>query len=387
MNTILSLGAILVLGFLASKFTSRIKVPSITAYLILGVLIGPYLLNLVPSSIIDSSGTISNIALALIAFTIGQNFSKETLSRIGRQVVWISVFESVGAWVFVTFGLLLFGVPFYISIVFGAIAAASAPAAIIMVVRELKAKGRFTDILMGIVAIDDAWGLIIFSLSLAVGKALYLHLSSSILKVFMSALIEIGGAFILGGILALVLKGAARFIKNQTELLICTLGVIFLAAGFSILFGFSILLSCMFMSAFIVNTNNDSLKFFESIGTIDWPIYLLFFVLAGANLEIDLLSSLGGVGLGYLLIRVAGKFLGTYIGAVVTKVDKTLRGLLPLGLLPQAGVALGMALIAKDNFADAGSMIFTTIAATTIIYEIIGPIVVRFALNKSGEIG
>jgi len=386
MNTVLGLGFILVFALFLSKITERIKTPAITAYLLLGVFIGPYALKLIPDGMLQTSGFVSNIALSLIAFSIGQNFSKQAFSQIGRPVIWISILAALGAWIFVVTGLLFLGIPFYVCIIFGAISAATAPAALIMVIREYRAKGRFTDILMGVVALDDAWGLVIFSISLAVARAIHLHMSSSLTRVVFSSLLEIGGSFLLGGIIGLIFSFLSRFLKNQTELLIYTLGVILLTAGLALKFHMSVLLACMFLSAVIVNTNKESFKFFEILNTVDWPIYLLFFVLAGANLEVDLLGKIGLIGIVYVVSRVVGKFIGTYIGARASDADIDVRRYLALAQLPQAGIALGMALIAKVNFPEFGSMIFTTIAATTIIYEIIGPFFVKMALQKAKQI-
>ncbi len=387
MSAIFGLGLIFILGLLSTRLTERVKAPAITAYILLGLVMGPSLLKLIPADILESSGFISNIALSLIAFNIGQNFSRHTFRQIGVQVVVISVFEALGAFLLVIVALVMFlNIPFHVALVFGAIAAASAPAALLMVVRETKAKGRFTDMLMGVVAIDDAWGLIIFSFSLAVARAMHLHLATSLTNVFIHSFLEIAGSVVLGVAIGAMFNVISRLLRNQTELLIFTLGAIFLTAGAALMLNLSVLLSALFLSAFIVNTNHESTKYFDILTTVDWPIYLLFFVLAGANLEIHLLPKLGMLGLTYLVIRVLGKMTGTYLGGLVSKMPSDIRNYLGLGLLPQAGVALGMALIVKDVFYDFGSLIFTTIAATTIIYEIVGPVVVRFALAQTGQI-
>ncbi len=386
MNIILGIGIIFVFGLLSGKFAEKIKTPAITAYLLLGIVIGPFALGIISKQILEVSGTISHIALSLIAFSIGQNFSGKIFRQVGKQVMWISVLEAVGAWLITLGGLLFFKVPLYMALIFGAIAAASAPAAIIMVVREYKARGQFVDILMGVVALDDAWGLIIFSLSLAISKAIYLNLDASIASVLLEAVIEIGGSFLVGGVLGFILSKIGLFLKNQTDLLIWTLGILFVATGISLHFHFSVLLTSMFLAAVVVNLNNESFKFFDILNNIDWPIYLIFFVLAGASLEIDLLSKIGVIGIVYMIFRIIGKFLGTYIGANISKADDDVKKYLSLGLLPQAGVALGMALIAKEQFPQAGNIIFTTVAATTVIYEIIGPFFVKLALHKTNQI-
>ncbi|MFH1062813.1 MAG: cation:proton antiporter [Candidatus Omnitrophota bacterium] len=386
MNVILAIGIILVCGLLSGKFAEKIKTPAITAYLLLGIVLGPFMLGIISESIVKVSGTISNVALSLIAFSIGQNFSGKIFRQVGKQVMWISILEAVGAWLITLVGLLFFKVPLYMALIFGAIAAASAPAAIIMVVREYKARGKFVDILMGVVALDDAWGLIIFSLSLSVSKAIYLHLASSLGRVLMGAVIEIGGSFVVGGVLGVILSRIGLYLKNQTDLLIWTLGIIFVATGIALHFHFSVLLTSMFLAAVVVNFNNESFKFFDILNNIDWPIYLIFFVLAGASLEIDLLGKIGTIGIVYMIFRIIGKFIGTYLGARISKADDDVKKYLSLGLLPQAGVALGMALIAKEQFPQAGNIIFTTVAATTVIYEIIGPFFVKLALHKTNQI-
>ncbi|MBU1043468.1 MAG: cation:proton antiporter [Candidatus Omnitrophica bacterium] len=386
MNIILGMGIILVFGLLSGKLAEKVKTPAITAYLLLGIVFGPFALGIISEHIIAVSGTISHIALSLIAFSIGQNFSGKIFRQVGNQVMWISILEAVGAWLITLVGLLFFKVPLYMALIFGAIAAASAPAAIIMVVREYKARGQFVDILMGVVALDDAWGLIIFSLSLAISKAMYLDLSSSIGNVLMGAIIEISGSFLVGGVLGVILSRIGLFLKNQTDLLIWTIGVIFVATGISLHFHFSVLLTSMFLAAVVVNLNNESFKFFDILNHIDWPIYLIFFVLAGASLEIDLLGKIGVIGIVYMIFRIVGKFAGTYLGAHIAKSDDDVKKYLSLGLLPQAGVALGMALIAKEQFPQAGNIIFTTVAATTVVYEIIGPFFVKLALHKTNQI-
>lgn len=389
MNTILGLGFILLAGLFSAKLISRIRFPAVTAYLILGILIGPSLLKLVPAGILNASGLISNIVLGIIAFGIGQNFSRDNFRKIGKPVIWISALEACGAWLLVTLAfLLILKQPFYLSLLFGAIASATAPAATIMVIREYRAKGSFTDTLLGVVAIDDAWCLIIFALSLAISKAIHSHMLAPffLIKVIINSILSICGAFVLGGIIAILLTYFFRFIHTQTELLIFTLGFVLLSVGIAIWLHLSVLLANMFLGAILVNINKSSFNFFENLKTIDSPLFLLFFVLAGANLEIEALSKLGLIGLAYLVFRLIGKITGAGLGAYISNASKSIKKYLGLGLVPQAGVALGCALIVKSDFPGVGNMIFTTIIATTVVYELIGPICTRYALQKAGEI-
>ncbi|MBN1868992.1 MAG: cation:proton antiporter [Candidatus Omnitrophica bacterium] len=389
MNTILGLGFILTSGLFSAKLIKRIKFPAVTAYLLLGILIGPSLLKLVPEGILNSSGLISNIVLGIIAFGIGQNFSRYHLRKIGRPIIWISVLEACGAWVLVTLAfLLILKQPFYISLLYGAIASATAPAATVMVIREYRARGSFTDTLLGVVAIDDAWCLFIFAISLAISRAVYKHMMapSFLIKVFFHSLLSIFGAFVLGAILAILLSLLYRFIRTQTELLIFTLGIIFLNIGFAVWLHLSVLLSSMFLGAILINTHRYSFKFFDSLKQIDTPLFLLFFVLAGANLEVSVLPKLGIIGLTYLVFRVIGKVIGARLGAKISDAPESIRKYLGWGLVPQAGVALGVALIAKSDFPVVGEIILNTIIATTVVYELIGPLCTKYALRKAGEI-
>ncbi len=387
--TVLSLGFILLAGLLSGKLIRQLKIPMVTAYLVLGIIIGPSALNLVSQGILTSSGLISNIVLGLIAFSIGQNFALERFRKIGKPVIWISILAAIAPWflISVTF-LILLKQPFYIALLFGAISSATAPAATMMVVREYKARGSFTDTLLGIVAIDDAWCLIIFAVSFAIAKAFAVHTVANpfIFKVIFHSLLEVIGAFILGGVLALILSYLSRFVSTPADLLIYTLGFIFLNTGLALYFNFSVLLANMFLAAVLVNVHQVSFKFFEALRSIDSPLYLLFFVLVGANLEIGLLKGLGLLGLGYIIFRSLGKIGGAYLGGIIAQVPARMKKYMGLALLPQAGVALGVALIAKAEFPQIGSIIFTTIVATTVIYEIIGPLFTRISLKKAGEI-
>ncbi|MGD9015010.1 MAG: cation:proton antiporter [Candidatus Omnitrophota bacterium] len=388
MNAIFGLGLILLFGLLAARLINKIKFPSVTAYLLLGILIGPSLGNLVSPELLSASGFISNIVLGLIAFSLGQNFTRDFFHRLGRTIIWISVLEAIVPWFLVALAVYFFaGQPFYVALIFGAISSATAPAATVMVIREYKSKGRFTDVLLGVVAIDDAWCLIIFAISLAVAKALAFHMSNGFLiKVIGRSLFEISGAFMLGGLVAYIASYISKFIRTQTELLIYTLGFILFTSGLALNLHFSVLLANMFLGAVLVNIKHTNFRFFEVLKSVDTPLYLIFFCLAGANLEIGLLKGIGLVGLVYLICRITGKVVGSILGGRIVKVEERIRRYLGWGLLPQAGVALGCALIAKTDFPQFGGIIFTTIVATTVIYELIGPICTKIALEKAGEI-
>lgn len=388
MNTVLSFGIIFLGGFLLAKLLKKVKFPAVTAYLLLGILIGPYILNLVPAQILNFSGVISNIALGFIAFTLGQNFSLSNLRKLGKSVFWISIGEVTVSWGLVTFALyFLLKQPLYLSILFGAIAPATAPAATVMVIREYKTKGPMTNTILGVVAIDDAWGLIIFAVSLAVAKSLFSHTISSFpMVIILRALLEVGGAFLLGGGLGIAFFYLSKFARTRDELLVFIIGFIFLTIGLAIYFNLSVLLACMILGTIVTNINSTSFKFFEIIKAIDSPIYLAFFVLTGASLELFSLKKLGLLGSIYFITRPLGEYMGAYIGAFISKVPSLVRNYIGLSLVPQAGVALGMALLCKSFFPEAGRIILSVIIATTVIYELIGPFFTKFALMKAKEI-
>jgi len=285
-NTTLSLSLILLSGFIASRWITKFKLPSVTAYILLGIIIGPYVLHLVADPIIKSSEFISNLVLGLIAFSIGQNFSRNNFRKVGKSVLWISVLEAGFAWIVVTITFwLLLRLPFYLALTFGGLSAATDPIATLMVTREYKSRGVFTDTLLGIVAIDDAWCLIIIAISLALAKAIAIHAEQAffIIKVMMKSLIEVFGSLIFGGIIAWISFKFSKYLRSQSELLIYTLGFILFTIGLAIPLHLSVLLSCMALGTVLINLHRENIKFFDTVRAIDPPLYIIFFVTAGAN--------------------------------------------------------------------------------------------------------
>ncbi len=391
MNTILSMGIIFLTGWGMSKVIKRLKLPTVTGNLILGIIIGQEVFDLISKEILDSSSFISNIVLGMIAFGIGQNFSLHKFREIGKTILIISLCEAIGAWVIVTFVFTaLLNMPFHIAILFGSIASATAPAATVIVIKEYRARGPFSNILLGVVALDDAWCLIIFAFSHALARSIGAHLVESdfLLKVFVKVIFEIGGAFILGGGCAITLDYFSKFIKTSSELQIYTFGFILLTVGIALALHISVLLSAMFLGAFLVNIEKhfEEKGFFGALKSLEPMFYMLFFILAGANLSISLLRNIGLFGIVYFVFRIIGKFTGAYLGSILSQAPTSVRKFIGLGLIPQAGVALGVALVVKSDFPDMGKFIFNTIIATTIIYELIGPVLTKISLQKAGEI-
>ena len=389
MNTILCLGIVLVGALVAEKIISYLKIPAITSYILLGILLGPYALNVTGGGLIASSELLSNIVLGFIAFHIGKNFSVEHFKRIGKAVLSVSITVTVATLICVTVGIYYVAhQPFHIALLFGAISTATAPATTMMVIRQYKARGMFTDVLLGTVAIDDAWGIMIFSVSLAIAQVLQVGQFSEwiIMAVTIKAAAKIFLSVILGSIMAIIASRISGYLKRREDVLTFILGAILINTGVALYFHMSPLLSNMFFGAMLVNIEKTSFKFFESVNSVDWPLYVMFYVLAGANLDIGLLGSLGLIGSVYIISRIIGRIGGAYAGAVIAGTEQSIRRYMGLALMAQAGVAIGLAMMAKASLPHTGGAILNTIIATTVVYEIFGPIAARYALLKAKDI-
>ncbi len=389
-NPILSIAVVFILSFFASRLTKKIKVPTITAYVILGILLSPGLLNLISKEFLATSAFFSQIVLGMIAFSLGESFSLGTLRRVGRAVTGISISASLLPWVLVTTALwIFFKQPFYIALVFGAIASATAPAAVVMVTQEYKSRGDFTDTLLGVVAIDDAWALVIFGLSLSLAES-FLNGNGNtlgVLRDLLKTVTEIGASLLLGGLVAIIFDKLSSFITTMKDRLIYTFGFLSLVIGLAISFHLSVLLSCMFFGAVLANSGKENFQFFNSLREIDAPLYLIFFVLAGASLKINVLGAAIVLTAGYIIFRTIGKIAGATLGAKIVGAGGAIKNYMGLALIPQAGVALACALIAKHSIGGVlGDRILTITIASTVIFELIGPWITKYSLVKAGEI-
>lgn len=388
MNTVLSLGIILLGGLAIEKVVSRLNIPAITSYMVLGIFLGPTFMDLAGEGVIGASELISHIVLGIIAFQIGSNFYLENFRRIGKTVVSISIFETTGSWLLVTVGIYYFAAqPLYIALIYGAISAATAPAATMMVIRQYRAKGVFTDMLLGVVAIDDAWGIIAFSISLLIAVNL---VAGGLGEIGMfHVIMNVGGHIIfsiaLGAIMAFLLYKAGAYIRRKGDTLTLILGALLISTGIALYFDLSPLLANMSFGAVLVNIDKRAFRFFDFIKSIDWPLYILFYVLVGVNLKIELLSALGLIASVYIIFRIVGKISGAYIGGFIGGAESGVRKYMGIALMPQAGVALGLALSARSNFPQIGEAMFAAITASTIVYELFGPLATRYALFRVGD--
>lgn len=386
MDALLSLAIILLTGLIFEKIIRLFKLPNVTGYLIGGLLIGPSVLNLVTEGQLESLSFVSSIALGFIAFSIGGEFKMSYFKRVGLTPIIIAIFESLMAVFMVTGTLILFGFDKAFSIVLGAIAAATAPAATIMVIKQYKAKGPLTETLLSVVALDDAVALIAFGVSVAISQMINNPSGANLLSQIASPVIEILMSLLIGGILGFLLVLPVRFYKDDASRQSLIYIFIFIALYIASKGGYSDLLTIMAMGAVFTNLSNESLKLMRIADVMTPPIFMAFFVISGADLKLSILPSIGLVGIIYVVIRSVGKVLGASIGAILSKSDANIRKYLGFALLPQAGVAIGLTVVAKTVVPQYAETIRAVILCGTLIYELIGPAVSKWALTKAGDI-
>ena len=376
----------LFLALIGGKLVKKLHLPNVTGYIIIGLFAGPYCLNILPIELIEDLSFISDLALGFIAFSIGAEFKLSYLKRVGKAPVVIAFFEAVMAVVVVDLALILTGNDIAFSLVLGAIAAATAPAATLMVVRQYKAKGPVTETLLPVVAIDDAVALMCFGLSVAAAKAISSKGQASLALTLLDPVVEIVGGLLFGALLGLLFRVLVKLYTGRGNRLAITIAMVALALGISNMLGLSSLLTCMAMSAVFVNVSNESDKIFEQLDRMTPPIYMLFFLLSGADLNISILASVGVIGIVYIVFRVVGKLMGAYVGSKVSNTKPVVQKYLGLTLIPQAGVAIGLATISMSVVPEYGQTIRAIILSGTVVYELIGPVITKTALIRAGEI-
>ncbi|SHI59248.1 transporter, CPA2 family [Dethiosulfatibacter aminovorans DSM 17477] len=387
MNEFTCLGIAVIVGLLAGKAINKLKIPSVAGYIIAGLLLGISGLNITNTELLDKLSFISDFALGIIAFNIGSEFEIPLIKRLGKSIFIIAFFESFIAFALVTGALLLLGQSTANALVLGAVAAATAPAATTMVLKELKAKGSLTSTLLGVVAVDDAICLMIFSVSSAIAKVFIKNEALTVTKVFLHPLMEIVLSLIAGAIIGLCLSYVLNKERRSVDVLSYILGAILLLIGITTAFHLSALLSAMAMGVMVANLVPDNRYAFEQIETFSTPIVSIFFILAGSRLNISMIPQLGLVGVVYFAVRIIGKTAGASLGAVIAKSSKTVRKYIGMGLYSQVGVAVGLAISVSREFAgtDLGDIVITILLATTILTEVIGPVATKTAIINAGE--
>ena len=394
LNTLIDLAIMIFAGMFFGRMAKHLHLPNVTGYLIAGLLIGPNLTQLIfgaesfcllSDDFLESISIISDVALGFIAFSIGNEFKMSYFKRVGAAPIVIACLESLFAVLFVMAGLLIAGQEVAFSLVLAAIAAATAPAATIMVIKQYRAKGPVTESLLSVVAIDDATALILFSLSVAIAQAVS-DSGASLGASLLAPLKEIGGALVAGAVMGFIFLIPLRFFKKQGNRLSLICGFIFAGLGLAKWLGLSNLLLCMSMGAVIANFSSDVGQLMDICDSVTPPIFMLFFVASGADLRLDVLPTVGVIGAIYIVLRVVGKIAGASFGAVLSKCDRSVKKYLGPCLLPQAGVAIGLSLAAGEVVPHYAAQIRAVILCGTLIYELIGPAVTKLSLKKAGEI-
>ncbi len=386
MHTFFYLGIAMVAGLVLSRVVKKLRLPNVTGYLIAGLLIGPCVLGLVPQAALDKLNIITTIALGFIAFSIGGEFKLSSIRSIGKNVIIITLFQSIMAAALVDIVLCLCGFNVSESIILGAIATATAPAATLMVVRQYKAKGELTNTLLPVVAMDDAVGLIVFAVSSAIADTLASGVQPSVYTMAVAPLIEIALSLLSGGLLGFLISLSMRFFHSRAnKMCICIAGVV-LGVAIAQQFGLSDLLVCMSVGAVFANLRNDALEVMDVCDGWTPPLFMLFFVISGAELDVGALPTVGLLGVLYIVVRSFGKYFGAYLGSVVVKASPNIRKYLGITLLPQAGVAIGMAQMVLTQLPQFGARIQAVVLSATLIYELVGPVATKIALTKAGEI-
>lgn len=385
-NTLFYLALILFAGLLFGRAAKLAKLPNVTGYLIAGLLIGPFVLKLVPADMVGGLGLVSEMALAFIAFSIGSEFRIKYLKKVGSTPIVIAIFEGLGATLLVMLILILFGYETQIALLLGAIAAATAPAATIMVVRQYKARGPLTETLLSVVALDDAVALIAFGFSVAIVNMMQYPGETSVILSILKPVGEILGSLLLGFLLGFLFKIPLRWFRKESNRLIITAGFVFLGSSLATMLGLSPLLLCMAMGAMFVNVSDSAGSVLKLTDAITPPIFLMFFVVSGMELDITVLPKIGLIGILYVVFRVIGKVAGASLGAIIMKAPEAVRKYIGFSLVPQAGVAIGLSLMAAQMLPEYGQTIRAVILAATFIYELTGPAITKTTLKKAGEI-
>ena len=413
MQALLSLSIAILSGLLLSRLAKLLKLPAVTAYLVAGILVGPYVLGqfgvpglgFIDRADVESYELLSDVALGFIAFSIGNEFRLSQLKKIGKQATVIGIFQAVFTTLLVDAVLVGFHfirpdvLPLEAAIVLGAIASATAPAATLMVVKQYKAKGNLTDILLPVVALDDAVGLVVFSVSFGVAKAIGSGEAVSVISVLVEPALEVVLSLLLGAAMGFLFHFCERFFHSRSKRLSVSVVFVLLTVAlskisdldltvFGVHIAFSSLLTCMMLGTVFCNICDFSEELMDRVDRWTAPLLVLFFVLSGAELELDVFAQIAVliVGIVYILSRSLGKYFGANISARITKCDPSIVKYLGITLLPQAGVALGMAMQAQNELTGCGDLVSNITLFAVLVYELVGPMLTKMSLIRTGDI-
>jgi Kef-type K+ transport system membrane component KefB len=383
------LSLILLAGLFLARIVNVFKLPNVTGYILAGMLIGPSFLGIIPREVVSSFNIISEAALGFIAYSIGGELSIKHLRRMGSSILVITLAESLGAVLVVIAAMaLIFKQPLPFSFMIGSIAAATAPAATIMVIRQYNAKGPLVDTLFPVVALDDAVAIMVFGIAVGISQSLPMASTGVIAMIMLTGrlILEIFIALGLGLCVGLFLSVISRYLRGHDTLLSFAIACIFLTVGVASYFNVSSLLACLALGAAVTNLVYRSDRVLSVIDRFTPPIFVSFFAISGADLQISVLRQVGLLAIGYVIFRMIGKVLGAYLGAKWTNAPAVVQKYLGLALAPQAGVAIGLSLVAEKALPGIGIVLRNIILGSTVIYELIGPVVAKQALMMAGEI-
>lgn len=387
MNIFIKIGLVVSFGLLGGRVARKFNLPDVTGFLIGGLFLGPSFLNIITDSDTGMINFINELALSAIAFNIGGEFIMKQIKKLGKEIFIIAVFEVLVVVVLV-FGVMfyLLNQPFVFSVMVASMSAATAPAGTMMVIRQYRAKGPLTNTILPVAALDDALGIMVFGLAMSLAKISLGEVTGNGLALAAAPFIEIALSLVLGSVLGVILSYLSKFVKSSEEMTSFILVFILASSGFAQVFELSSLLSSMMMGAVFVNISKKPLKVFSNINQFMPPFNLLFFALAGSSLDLSVLSSIGLLGLAFVLSRMFGKVIGSTMGAYVAKSEPVVKKYLGWALLPQGGISIGLSMVVKDQLPALSDGIVTLILFSVLVFEIAGPILAKVAITKAGEV-
>jgi Kef-type K+ transport system membrane component KefB len=381
---LLTIGSLLLLGLLTSTLGQRSFLPRVTLLLIFGVIIGKDMLDIIPPLFFDRFQVIADMALLMVGFLLGGRLTVDSLRQSADEVLWISIVAAVVTTAIVSIGLIWAGLSKEVAILLGCIASATAPAAILDVVMETGEQTPFKDLLLSIVALDDVWALVMFGIGMAIVASL--NGDGGEMSPLLISIKEIGGAVLLGILVGLPAAYLTGRIQPGQPMLTEALGLVFVCGGIAIWLDVSFLIASIVMGSVIANLARHHEYPFHAIEGVEWPFMVVFFILAGATLELDAMREVGMIGVVYILCRAAGKLLGARIGCQFSNAEQETKNWMGIALLPQAGVAIGMALVAANHFPEYRQVLLSVVIGSTVFFEIIGPVLTRLALKQIGDV-
>ena len=386
LDLLFKLSIVIFMGIVGGRVANHFKLPNVSGYIVGGLLIGPSFFNLIKAGEVSNFDIVNEVALAAIAFSIGSEFLLKDIIKTGKDIMIITIAEVVGAVglvFFVTY--YIFKQPFEFSLVIASMSAATAPAGILMVIRELKAEGPLVRHILPVVALDDALGIMVFGISLSIAKLTSGAGDITMFQIIWNPLKEIIGSLLLGGIIGFIMSYFAPKAKNRDELLTLIIGFILAGTGIANFFSLSPLLTCMMIGGVLINLMRKANRVFNLLADFTPPVYLLFFTIAGASLDIRVLSTVGLLGVGYILARAGGKIVGARVGAKIVNSEETVVKYLGMSLLTQGGISIGLSMLVARELPQYSEAIITVILFSVLIYEIVGPILAKIAMQKAGE--